>query len=475
MNAEDFHIFWVFMVIACLGAFRCAETPHMPLDSDTVRTVHFLRSDLEPVVLSSPDLASKNIQHRIIEREALLLERAGKAGATVDELVDACGELGKVYMAAGFHDLAVNCFNNARRLNPYSFRWAYYLAHVFCELGKLDEAINNGEDAVRLDPEYRAAHTFLGELYLDANELEKADAVFLGVLKNWPASAAAWYGTGRIALMRKDYQDAVLHLKTAIALQPRATLFHHSLGQAYRGLNMFEQARYHMSRAGTGNALPSDPLMAEIVLANVDACAQKGRQALRSGNFPEALKLLEFACAADPDNYMNPLSLGSVYAAQGRIDEALIEFRRALALNSQTFHVHYQIGWILVERGQYDEAIEHLQRAIALEPGHIVSHSSLGVAYERLEQLDKAVACYEKVVSLDPKRIRARLQMALVLEKMGKCERAIATVERAIDLFPNDLMATELLLRLMIKCSGDRTDRIKPPKHPAGASSGVED
>jgi tetratricopeptide (TPR) repeat protein len=98
---------------------------------------------------------------------------------------------------------------------------------------KLDEAIAQFEQAVRLDPSLLEAHLNLGEVFTQLHELDKAERQYKEIvrfeppvesLKKYPDALAnfsqAHYGLARIALARKEIDEAVGHLQRALKLNP---------------------------------------------------------------------------------------------------------------------------------------------------------------------------------------------------------------------------------------------------------------
>lgn len=75
------------------------------------------------------------------------------------------------------YEKAINYFSNALKENPDNKSAAYthnYIGTACIPLGKLDEAIKNYDDAIRLSPEYAIAHQNRGIIYYNLGNREKA-------------------------------------------------------------------------------------------------------------------------------------------------------------------------------------------------------------------------------------------------------------------------------------------------------------
>jgi adenylate cyclase len=82
----------------------------------------------------------------------------------------------------------------------------------------------------------------------------------------------------------------------------------------------------------------------------------------------QAAALAARAAELDDSDPWAHLALGYVAFVQRRTNVAAMEFRRALALNSNFAAAHGYLGWALAFDGQSDQAIPHLEEAIRLSP-----------------------------------------------------------------------------------------------------------
>lgn len=62
------------------------------------------------------------------------------------------------------------------------------------------------------------------------------------------------------------------------------------------------------------------------------------------------------------------LDLASDLVAQGKTDEAVVEWRRVLEIDPQNASAHYNLGAALMRKGSTAEGRKHLQEAHAIDP-----------------------------------------------------------------------------------------------------------
>ena len=93
---------------------------------------------------------------------------------------------------------------------------------------------------------------------------------------------------------------------------------------------------------------------------------------------------------------------------QGRIDDAVVLFKKVVALSPGFAPAHNNLGHIYVGRGKFDEAEAELRAALMLAPDNAAVHFNLGNCFLGKGRLADAAREYEQAVTLDPNHEAAR-------------------------------------------------------------------
>ncbi len=157
----------------------------------------------------------------------------------------------------------------------------------------------------------------------------------------------------------------------------------------------------------------------------------------KQGRFDEAIAQFEKALAIKPDYAQGHSNLGAVYVEQDRLDEAIAEFERALKIDPGYAGAHNNLGLALEKKGAPQEALKEYARAVELKPDYADARYNLGVALMRSGRLEEAAREFRETVALQPESADAHNNLGFVLQKMGNLDEAIREYQRVILLRPD--------------------------------------
>ena len=87
---------------------------------------------------------------------------------------------------------------------------------------------------------------------------------------------------------------------------------------------------------------------------------------------------------------------------EGRLDDALARYDRALKMAPQLVVAWYNRGIDLMNAGRLDEAIASFDRAIDLHPNDAQAHNNRGIAKARMGDMEGARADFQRALELEP-------------------------------------------------------------------------
>ena len=140
--------------------------------------------------------------------------------------------------------------------------------------------------------------------------------------------------------------------------------------------------------------------------------------------------------AKNPESYLAAINLGSALYDQGRVDEAIADFRKALDLFPNYADAHLDLGVALAQKGRLHEAVAHYQAALAIRPGFEDAHINLGNALAQAGHVDQAVAHYQQALTTQPDNARIYFNIGDALAKTNRVDEAIANLQKGLQLLP---------------------------------------
>ena len=121
---------------------------------------------------------------------------------------------------------------------------------------------------------------------------------------------------------------------------------------------------------------------------------------------------------------------------QGRYDEAIDEYTKAISLDPEQVLAYNNRGLAYSDLGQLERAIEDYDEAIRLDPNYAAAYYNRGLAYGNLGQLERAIEDYDEAIRLDPQFALAYNNRGVAYIQKGEVDQAIADFDKAIELAP---------------------------------------
>ncbi len=143
--------------------------------------------------------------------------------------------------------------------------------------------------------------------------------------------------------------------------------------------------------------------------------------------FKVELAVLEWekALAIDPDERVARNNLGVVLWRWGRLEEAAECFRQAGS--------YFNLGLLFLEQGEFAEALQPLRTAITLKPGLAAGYLALGECLLGLGKPREAIDQFHNVLILNIQSARTFRNLAEAYDRLGRTDESESYREKSME------------------------------------------
>ncbi|MGL5080080.1 MAG: tetratricopeptide repeat protein [Microcoleaceae cyanobacterium] len=117
---------------------------------------------------------------------------------------------------------------------------------------------------------------------------------------------------------------------------------------------------------------------------------------------PEPSADLHNTCQSLELQAIQSYELGNQYLAEDKLDQAVISYQEAIALNPNFSWAYHQLGDALSQQESWQGAIRAYHQAIEVNSDFFWSHHNLGNALSKIWNWDDAILAYHQAIQLDP-------------------------------------------------------------------------
>ncbi|MBT8484111.1 MAG: tetratricopeptide repeat protein [Phycisphaerales bacterium] len=401
--------------------------------------------------------------------EPALLERLETRTARVEAepgSAEAWGELGIAYDVHEHFDPAIACYERAAALDPTDHRWPYLHA-LTIKLADPTAARTLLATAATLNPDSAAVHAHLGQLELDAGNLDAAGRALQRAVTLDPTMLAPRVALIKLALAREDPDTAGVRLEEATRLDPRsgelasmqakiararnspvADMLERQVGIGWRPAPITDEWRTSLWREegvtmslrrrraeAMGRRGDIEGMEAEWQTAaaqspeSPDPWLELAEMQNRLGRHEQALDAVEQALERDPGNAKARFLLGNAHVGLGALEEAIASFEAGLELDPDSHETRSNLGATLVRMGRTEEGLAALHAASEAMPNNADAKFNLGMALNQTGSNDEALAAMDAAVRINPEHGRARFERGLLRANAGAYAEAAEDFE----------------------------------------------
>ena len=188
------------------------------------------------------------------------------------------------------------------------------------------------------------------------------------------------------------------------------------------------------------------PVSAVLVIAALMICTR-----LQLRHWKNNLTLYEHTLAITEKNFIILYNYGHALSKSKRLDEAIVQFKKALRIKPDEPDVYNNLGAALKEMGKISQAIDNWKKALALDPSHPDAHFNMGLVLGQQESHDQAIYHFQKALHAKPNWPEAYYELGGVYFRQGRLDLAALQCIDALRLKPDYLIAQVTLAHIFVE------------------------
>ena len=238
--------------------------------------------------------------------------------------------------------------------------------------------------------------TRMAEAMVTLDRDEEAEAWLKKAEIGAPKPGVLHFRIGRLLLLHKKPEAALVHFERAAALDPGQAEVEYAIGQSLVDAKRFKAAIPHLEKAMKGGV--------RLNMAGFDLARARAGAGDRAG----ALQTLQSIRPDNPADSQSWDTLGQLALQLESPSLAAAFFNEAIASAPRTSKPYQDMGLALAMMGRYGEAIAQFQQGVALDPADPAAQLNLAVALAEGGRPADARAHAQEALRLKPDYDRAK-------------------------------------------------------------------
>jgi tetratricopeptide (TPR) repeat protein len=324
-------------------------------------------------------------------------------------------------------------YRNSLLLNPLNYRaWINVIAcldeagerkkarlHAMIALDMIDHALK--KDPENIDSQLRKATLeFLLQRY------QKATDLCAQFPPGQPGSLDALMTKGLAHRHLGDLQEAMVALNSIVTSYPDNLVARAHRGHTLEMLNELDAA------------LEDYEQILSLRPAHEWALYRKSLLFFRKELPEEGLRCVDSILELNAQSARAWKAKGHFLSSQGKGEEALWCFQRAVENNPRDFYARFNLIILQNRFVRNAEALESLKVLLDVEPYDPDLHILEGDSLEILGKNQEALEAFDRAIALEPHYTRSHVHKALLLNALSRADEALGVINEAIESSPTD-------------------------------------
>jgi len=157
-----------------------------------------------------------------------------------------------------------------------------------------------------------------------------------------------------------------------------------------------------------------------------------GNVLLKQGKTEETIDHYKKAVEINPEFVDARFNLGVALLLDNRPAEAIEQYDKLLKMGKESWKLHFYMANALAKRGQIDEALEHYRIALEKNPNDFEIHNNMALALVEKGNFDEAVEQFKIALAIKPDSPEVHYNLGNALKKQGRVEEAFEQYDRIV-------------------------------------------
>ena len=316
---------------------------------------------------------------------------------------------------------AIEIFETVVKKAPDDATSWYYLGTMYDEINNIEKAENAYKKVISLREEYTLAHKNLAVMYLKHHMSEKAIPYAQKAVELDPLDYQGYYIQGTIAIAKKDFETAILNYEKALALNPEILGIYTNLGAAYFATNQLDKAANTLLK------------VVEIDEENATAHYHLGNIYQIQKEYNKAFKHFQNAYNSEASTlHLTALAYSALKAE--KIEDAIMLYKTLCVLCPEKQNFEYNLACAYLSIKNYKEAIKIFKKLVAMNPTSSAMFEKLAEVYVALGEYNDAKAIYELLIKKGKVNPELYYNYALICRQAGDNDQAVKILQKVIEL-----------------------------------------
>lgn len=167
----------------------------------------------------------------------------------------------------------------------------------------------------------------------------------------------------------------------------------------------------------------------------------KGVRSDKDGKPDEAIRYYQKAIELAPEFYEARNNLGSDLLAKSRFPEAQQQFEQVVKVNPSDAAAYFNLGNLFLLTQQFDKGQQWVEQGLSKQPDSAFGHFLQGSLYARSGRPTQAEAALRRCLELDPIMSKAHLALVNLYLQQRRSDDAASELRAFLKAFPDDPFA----------------------------------